>query len=269
MDADLRSRLAAYHNAQPDGLPLAWTPEHVQARYTEALRVVGKLPIAVMGGSGSAWPSVLVDMARAVDAEARRTLHGKALDALGIARLDEVEPAVRFASDGPTPDQISRAEEAIAWPMTYLADHAKAADALSLYCYGKAFKSFEVNPFLAERYRQATILAKREADEVNNRSPSHAKARQKRRQLARDVNEILNGWLATAEDEDHAIIMKREAIILLRNWCAEAGVLPVPPRAPTEVVPDLCLWRTQVDRHRKRAAEIIAKQLTKNRVRVR
>lgn len=265
---EINSRIAAYRGIE-DGAPNAWTPEHVQVRYTEALRVVGRLPVAIMGGSGRAWPSLLMDMARAVDHEARRTLSSKALDAAGIAREDEIEPAVRFASDGPSPDQVSRAEEAIAWPMHYLGSHPRYADALSLYCYGRAFRSFEINPFLAERMRQARELAKREADEINNRSPGQAKARAKRRDLAKDVNDILTGWLATAEDEDHARIMKREAIILLRNWCAEAGVLPLPPRAPHEVVPDLCLWRTQVDRNRKRAAALIAAGLQQEKVRVR
>ena len=264
---DLQSRILAYRGVE-DGAPNAWTPEHVQVRYTEALRIVGRLPIAVMGGAGRAWPSLLMDMARAVDHEARRTLSGRALDAAGIAREDEIEPAVRFASDGPAPGQVSRAEEAIAWPMQYLGSHPRLADALSLFCYGRAFRSFEINPFLAERMRQARELAKREADDVN-RSHAQAKARAKRVQLAKDVNEILNGWLATAEDEDHARIMKREAILLLRNWCAEAGVLPVPPRAPHEVVPDLVLARTTMDRIRKRAAALIAKGLQQDKVRVR
>jgi hypothetical protein len=268
MDADLRSRLVAYHNAQPDGPPLAWTPEHVQVRYTEALRVIGKLPIAVMGGSGRSWPSLLVDMAKAFDAEARRVLHGKALDALGIARLDEIEPSVRFASDGPSAEQISRAEEAMQWPMIYLGSYPKGSDALSLYCYGRAFRSFEIAPFLRERLRQAREMAKREADTFNA-SPEQAKPRAKRQQLARDVAGILKGWLATAEDEAHAAIMRREAIVLLNNWCAEAGCLPARPRAPHLVCPDYVLARDRLDVHRKRAAEIIAKGLRKDRAAVR
>jgi hypothetical protein len=268
MDADLRSRLAAYRNAQPDGPPTAWTPEHVQLRYTDALRIVGRLPVA-HAGSGGGWPSLLQDMAKAVDAEARRTLHAKALDEAGIARADEIEPAVVFASDRPTPDQVSRAEEAIAWPLAYLQDYPKGADAFTLFCYGRAFRSFEIAPFLRERLRQAEVLAQREADEINNRSPEHAKARAKRLQLAKEVNAILNGWLATAEDEDHATIMKREAILLLRNWCAEAGVLPVQPRAPHLVCPDFVLQRERMDHHRKRAARQIAAALQEARVRVR
>lgn len=269
MDADLRERLAAYHNATPDGPPLAWTPEHVQTRYIEALRIVGKLPIAIMGGSGSAWPSTLIDMAKAFDAEARRTLPWTALDKLQIARADEIEPAVRFASDGPTPDQISRAEEAISWPMRYLQGEPRLADAFSIFCYAKAFRSFEIRPFLAERMRQAQAIAKRQADEINNHSPAHEKARIKRRELARDVNEILKGWLATAEDEEHATMMKREALILLRNWCAEAGVLPIQPKAPHLVVPEFCLHENQVSRGRKRAAALVAKALQKDRAVIR
>lgn len=248
---------------------IGWTPERVQLRYTEALRIVGRLPQMRAGSGGGGWPSLLMDMAKAYDEHARRTINGPALDEMGIARDTEIDMTGPRRPALPLAEQISRAEEAIGWPLRYLRGFTRGADALSIYCYGRAFRSFEVQPFLQERMRQAQELAKREADYINNKHPDHAKARQRRRELATEVNEILNGWLASAQTAEEAIVMKREALVLLRSWCAEAGVLPVQPRSPYQVCPDLVLARWALDRARKRAAAIIARGLIRDGVVVR
>ena len=267
-EMSLSQRIAAL--GADDQQPASWTPEHVTARMVEAFRIERRAPWGRTGpsGAGQAWPSLLIDMAKATDHLARQTMTEKQLREAGIASRDDIETARVFASDRPGPDQLSRMEQALQWPMIYLAGHPREADAITIWTYAKANKSFEIKPFFAERRRQADILARRMSDSINRTHPEQAEARRKRLELAREVNAILNNRLASVTCRDEADEAKRDAIHTLAQWCVRDGCAPV-VLTMKQAVPNYCLWWSGLERARKRAALIIAKGLRSDRIPVR
>lgn len=260
VDDSMNSRIAAYRGGDA---PAAWTPEHVLHRLVEAHRVLRRSPWGG-GGSGSGWPSLLIDMSRAVDAEARLVMNDRQLKEAGIAGRGELEPPKTFASDLPTPDQLSRMEEAIAWPMIYLGAHQIEADAVTIFAYAKATKSFDIRPFLQERMRQAMLMAKTMSREINA-SPEQEPTRRRRHTIALDIAATVNARLANVTSAEEAEEVKRDARAVMRERCAVENCLPVVV-SPRAAAPGYCLARSTLDRARKRATAIIAAGLIQDRV---
>ncbi len=266
----MRDHITAYQNVTGDGLPAIWTPEHVTQRLIEAQRVLRRAPWGGgpgSGGSGSGWPSLLIDMAKAVDHEMRRIMNVHILDTMEIARPGEIEIPVSFASDRPTPDQLSRMEEAMAWPMLFLEGKQIEADAITIYAYAKANKGFDIKPFFKERQRQAKVLARRMAHDINA-SDAQSDQRKKRVKVAKEVNDDLNRALEGITDPAEYDELKRLAIFALRDKCIAEDCMPVTVSVK-QAAPGYCLWWSTLGRARKRAADIIAKGLRKERVVIR
>lgn len=267
--AGMRDHVTAYQNVADDGLPAIWTPEHVTNRLIEAQRVLRRAPWGkgAPGGPGTVWPSLLVDMAKAFDHAMRSTMNGFVLDEMEIARPDEIEPQPVFASDRPTPDQLSRMEEAMAWPMRFLEGKQLEADAITIFAYAKANKGFDIKPFFKERQRQATILARKIAHDINA-SDAQSEQREKRFIIAKEVNADLNRALEGITDRAEYDELKRLALVALRDRCIAENCMPVTV-ALKEAAPGYCLWWSTLGRARKRAADVIAKGLRKERVVIR
>lgn len=266
----MRDHITAYQNVTDDGLPAIWTPEHVTQRLIEAQRVLRRAPWGGGhggGGSGSAWPSLLIDMAKAVDHEMRAVMNVHILDKMEIARPDEIETPASFASDRPSPDQLSRMEEAMAWPMRFLEGKQLESDAITIYTYAKANRAFDIKPFFKERQRQAQILARRLAHDINASDAQRAN-REKRVKVAKAVNDDLNRAIEGITDRAEYDELKRLAIVALRDRCIAEDCMPVTVSLK-EAAPGYCLWWSTLGRARKRAAGIIAKGLRKDRAVIR
>lgn len=88
-----------------------WTPELIEARLEEAYRTLFRASVGGVGPRefGSAMPQVIRSMSDLVAQAGNKSLRN------AIAH--------RFKSGLPSTDEMRRAEEALAWSLTYLRDH--------------------------------------------------------------------------------------------------------------------------------------------------
>lgn len=292
--ADRASALAA----NPSGLPSRWTPEHVVNRIVEAMQTMRFAPDRIgPRGGGGAYPPALIAAAKARDAWLRRHLSSEALADLSEPvsypkdeEDDEGDRLPRYARDLPTSADLSRMAEAIAWPMMFLGEAPIQSDALMLFCMGKAFRSFEINPILSDRRKAASIMAwatalSRDdataqaliAKGITTTSPGFSDrpaevrlivlAHVRRRQIAKDVAAEINRRLAGRPNEFEKIrAWGRDRYFRL---CREGQAAPEGVDDLQSAMPGRCLHRWQVDRHRQRAAFAIAESLEHSGIEIR
>ncbi len=264
MADDLRSRLDAL--GDDEGIPSAWTPEHVGKRLIEAYEVLSRSGARVKPKQfGNGWPAMVHEFADMVDAQARL--------------LAEKEKAqVRAAR--PTADELSRMEEALRWPMDHLAHRPLAADALMFWTYAKA-TGRDQDGMLGHRKKRAMAAASEMMNRANapahrnpdtgaimdTRDQAQLERNTRRQQIAREVAADCNAELAKAPAEQHAEI-RRQAQAAFRACCRDADCLPLVVK-PHEAVPGRVLNRRTLDRQRKVAMEMVAARLRKAGVAVR
>ena len=239
---DLRSRAEVVTN---DGPPTAWTPEHVQARLVEAFDILARSGTRVGPRQhANGWPAMVHEFADLVDAQARA--------------LAEKERQQNRAAR-PTADELSRMNEALAWPMAHLEGKPLQADALMLWAYATALGR-DMAAMLHQRKKRASALAE-EMMRRRNALPHAGDCRSiadqwraaLRRQIARDVA---------------ASIPAADAPATFRARCEAANCLPYRVQ-PHEAMPGRCLSRTNLDRQRKVAAAAVAAGLRRQGVAVR
>ncbi|WP_051988472.1 hypothetical protein [Bosea sp. UNC402CLCol] len=258
---DLASRIAAIGEGD---IPTSWTPEHVQNRMVEAFDILARSGTRVGPRQhANGWPAMIHEFSDLVDAQAR-----------ALAEKErQQERAAR-----PTADELSRMNEALKWPMTYLDGRPMQSDALMLWAYATALGR-DMAAMLHHRKKKAKALA----DEIMRRhnAPPHLhdgkvmdtrdravlEAYERRVEIAREVAKITNDALARASKTTHGQI-KAHAQSVFRARCLEEGCLPLAVK-PHEAVPGRCLSRTNLDRQRKAGAAAVAGGLRRQGVAVR
>lgn len=196
-------------------------------------------------------------------------LNDIALRDMEVATADEIAahgPISRTVADVPTPAQLSRMEQALAWPLTYLRDHPREADALTIFAFAKATKGFDVRPFLQERLKQARALAGRMNRTFNERDPSQEENRRLRAEIIRQEMEGINARLALISSPDDAATVRQEGQWRVYQRCRDAACLPLSPYGPQDAAPGMVLSRSSLDRLRRIATRIIADGLDAHRV---
>lgn len=262
---DLRARIDAL--GEPDaGIPTTWTPEHVATRMVEAFEVLSRSGARVGPKQyGNGWPAMVHEFADMVDAQARLLAEKEKLQA----------KAAR-----PTADELSRMDEALRWPSTYLGNRALAADSLTLWAYALA-TGRDMAAMLSRRKKRAIAKAEEmmrranapphinpeTGDVMDTRSAEVLAANAMRQRIAREVAASCNERLARAPRTSHAEI-RRQAQMTFKARCKDACCLPLVVK-PTEAIPGRVMARTTLDRHRKIAAAVIAEALASNGVVVR
>lgn len=103
--------------------PQTWNPGHVAHRMVEAYRVLRTMPTRIGPMAyGAAWPAVRLEFADLLEESAR------------LYRQQEVtREQIRWSAE-----DISRADEALAWPVTFLSDYPRRAEAVQLWAWGRA-----------------------------------------------------------------------------------------------------------------------------------
>lgn len=142
-DADILSRISAQDS---DGLTIAWTPEYVQLRLIEAASVFARIP-ATIGPARckSAWPVFVRTAEDLIDDQTQqRLMRFPHLVGNWEARIDDttkrhlsrdVQEDWERRPINPGLEAVSRAEEALFWPLRYLGDKPLHADALTLWAF--------------------------------------------------------------------------------------------------------------------------------------
>lgn len=245
---DIKSRAVVVTET---GIPSSWTPEHVQVRLVEAFEILSRSGTRVGPRQhANGWPAMVHEFADLVDAQAR-----------AIAEKEKQQD--RAAR--PTADELSRMNEALAWPLHHLDGRPLQSDALMLWAYATALDR-DMAAMLHQRKKRATALAEEMARRHN--APPHVDpegvvkdtrdravldAHERRRQIAREVA---------------ATVPAAEALAVLRARCRDAGCLPLQVK-PHEAMPGRCLSRTNLDRQRKIAAAAVAAGLRRQGTAVR
>lgn len=122
-EIDWLGRLDAYRGCDADDLPAIWTPEHVLIRMVDAYEVLSRTPARIYPQAfGNAWPTILLNEMERRDLE----------------RVQEKEDALQRQLARPSSHDLSRMQEALAWPMLHLGDFPLMADAVTLYAFAKA-----------------------------------------------------------------------------------------------------------------------------------
>lgn len=258
---DLQTRVDALGEGD---IPSEWTPEHVGVRLIEAYEVMSRSGGRI-GPSryGNGWPAMVHEFADMVDAQARQ--------------LAEKE-AQQLRSSRPTSDEISRMNEALAWPMSYLDGKALAADSLMLWTYATA-TGRDMAGMLHHRKKRATALAAEmmrranaparivDGEITDTRDPAVLARNALRLATAREIAHGCNIALAKASKTTHAEI-RRQAQAAFRARCRDRGCLPLNVK-PIEAMPGRALARTTLDRYRKAAMALVATGLRRDGVMVR
>lgn len=233
---DLQERVDA--NLAEGDLPTAWTPEHVRKRLIAAFDVLRR-SVGRVGPHEftSPWPEVYADFKDLLDPQAYRNHQ------------------IRFWSGSttrPSAHDIALMEEALRWPLEFLRDYPKEADALTLFCVARS-----EDGIIAARLRERVEAAKRRIPVVI------ADNRRRRAALARDVAAWANGRLASMTERERAVrhdIIRHNAAIRLERAIAAAGGLRLDLR-PHDVMPGRVLTREPLDRYRKRGEARISAAL--------
>lgn len=258
---DLASRIEAIGEGE---IPTAWTPEHVQNRMIEAFDILARSGTRVGPRQhANGWPAMIHEFADLVDAQARA--------------LAEKERQQERGSR-PTAEELSRMNEALKWPMTYLDGKPLQSDALMLWAYATALGR-DMAAMLHHRKKKAMALAEgimrkhnapphiQEGRVMDTRDRAVIEAYERRVEIAREISRITNETLARAAKHTHAQI-RAEAQSAFRARCRDAGCLPLVVK-PHEAMPGRCLSRTNLDRQRKAAAEWVSRQLQHDNIAVR
>lgn len=243
---DLRQRITSLGDGE---VPKEWTPEHVGKRLIEAFEVLSRSGSRVGPGRvGNGWPAMVHEFADMVDAQARL--------------LAEKEKQQARAAR-PTSDEVSRMNEALAWPMHHLEGQPLAADALMLWAYARA-TGRDMDGMLHHRKKRATALAEEMARRRNAlphagdcRSIADQWRAALRQQIARDVADEANEAMTAGLGAER---VNRIAQAAIRERLEEANCMPYRFK-PHAAVPGRALARTTLDRHRKIAMEIVAHAL--------
>jgi hypothetical protein len=239
VDDEFRARLNA-HSSDGD-LPLIWTPEHVTTRLVAAYDALHRMRQVVGPSTRSGfWPEVLLDDMQLRDQD----------------RKAEKVRAQSRARALPTSHEIELMDEALAWPLRFLQDSAKQADALTLYCACKATER-EIEPILKVR-RHKAVTSARTMTEARERQDAAGTAR--RRAIARMIASDANERLATARSDKEAASIRKAAADLFKKRCLEDGCA-APVIRPHEAMPDAVLNWPGLEKHRKAAAIVVAKAL--------
>lgn len=254
---DLRSRMDAV--GEDDAIPTQWTPEHVGARLIEAFDVLARSGARVGPRQhANGWPAMVHEFSDLVDAQARALAEKERQQAI---------------SSRPTSEELSRMNEALAWPMAYLDGSPMQADALMLWSYASALGR-DMAAMLAARKKRATamassMMARANADPHDGdcRSITDQWRAALRRQIAGEVLDALNVRLASAPRTDHDSIIKG-ARDDLKARCKAAGCMPHRFR-PRDAMPNRVMSRTWLDQNRKMAMAAISAGLRRARVAVR
>lgn len=250
---DLTSRIEAIGEGD---IPTAWTPEHVQNRMVEAFDILARSGTRVGPRQhANGWPAMIHEFADLVDAQAR-------------ALAEKERQQERRAR--PTAEQLSRMNEALKWPMTYLDGKPLQSDALMLWAYATALGR-DMAAMLHHRKKKAMALADEimrkhnapphihEGKVMDTRDRAVLDAYERRMEIAREVARITNETLARAAKHTHAQI-RAEAQAAFRARCRDLGCLPLVVK-PHEALPGRCLSRTNLDRQRKVGAATVASSL--------
>lgn len=246
--SDLRSRVLALGE---DDVPTSWMPEHVGKRLIEAFEILSRSGTRVGPGRvGNGWPAMVHEFADMVDAQAR-------------ALAEKEKQQARAAR--PTSDELSRMNEALAWPMAYLDGKALAADSLMLWAYASA-TGRDMAGMLNHRRKRAIALAEDMARQ-RNRLPYGSGP-----DGAGDTRSMAMQWRAALRQqivaEVAATVPAARAQAELRARLDAANCMPYRFK-PQEAVPGRALARTTLDRYRKVAMAVVADGLRRARVAVR
>lgn len=262
---DIRSRAEALGEGD---IPLSWTPEHVQNRMVEAFDILMRSGTRVgPGRHGNGWPAMIHEFSDLVDAQAR-------------AIAEKEKQQARAAR--PTADELSRMNEALAWPMNHLDGLPLQADALMLWAYATA-AGRDMAAMLHHRKKKAATLAEEMARRRNalpyGRGETGAgDTRSLADQWRAALRQLIIRELVAAMDMQRAALdpddregrtrINREGLDEARRRlklfnCEHYRV------QPHEAVPGRCLSRTNLDRQRKIAAAAVAAGLQRQGVAVR
>lgn len=248
---DLSSRIEAIGE---EDIPTQWTPEHVQNRLVEAFGILARSGTRVGPRQhANGWPAMIHEFADLVDAQARALAEKE--------RQQERGPR-------PTAEELSRMNEALAWPLHHLDGRPLQADALMLWAYATALGR-DMSAMLHARKKRAMALAEEMARRHNapphvdpegnvkdTRDPAVLKAYRRRAAIAREVADMANAEMAKVSVSKHAEIrVQARAAFLAR--CRDASCSPL-SLLPHEAMPGRCLSRTNLDRQRKVAAATVA-----------
>jgi hypothetical protein len=281
-----------------------WTPERVSERLIEAFDVLRRTPARIgpkqFGGSWPAISQILedfdldqsllrTDWKVAMEARAR----GQEYEAAARAHADDQAAETERQANRPTSAETSRAEEALAWCLTYLRDKPMLADAIQLHARCSAFK-VSMKDTLVERCvradglveeRRAEIMAEEKRDRAIRaelrartqkadmmafrRSVDAAAEREKRhKEIVDRALAWANQRLATARDPEHAGNIKANARIRFERNSAHTKAESLKVRRQ-DVMPGKCLSKSWLDACRREGAAEIARALNKDGVEVR
>ncbi len=290
-----------------------WTSQRVFVRMVEMFDVLRRTPMRIGPKAyGSIWPTMadvleverdLIERAH-VDYQAARILQARRRELEGIAEArlkQQREQADRLANRPvPAARETSMAEEAMWWPVRYLADRPLLADALNLWAFCSAY-DFSMAGALRDRIETAQTLIRLQDsyDAEGRRDEQRREDRQdetiaaalrtrvvavtpivERRQsdeayakaaLRAEIVAKAIAWanerLGTARDVSHAEAIKANAKIKVqREVKAAAAAARV---RPEDVLPGRVFTRRCLDVSRKEAAAAIAAALSRDNVEVR
>lgn len=228
-------------------VPLDWNAGHVAYRMINAFQVLRSLPGRVGPQMyGSSWPVMLQEFEDLVDEQA-----------MANARLEFMKSRPRWSAD-----EIERADEALAWPVRYLADYPMRADALGVWAMGKA-AGLSVSRLLRGRAQRAAQAAQRAQDKEN------ARRAELRRSLASDTVAWANAELAQATDDIERRAIRHEAAIRYNRLVLTTPNLHDVVIRPSEVLAHKVLSRASLDRYLPAALNTLAQRLTEADVPVR
>lgn len=107
----------------PDEVPTRWDAGHVAHRMVKAFEVLQTMPgrIGPKFGSGS-WPVILREFSDYLEESVRMQRAGE----------------VNMIRHRYTANEVTLADEALCWPLLYLADYPRRADALLLWAMARA-----------------------------------------------------------------------------------------------------------------------------------
>jgi hypothetical protein len=114
--------------APPDHVPIAWDGPHVGKRLIEALRTLRLLPVpAGITSRSNAWPQYRYEW---VDLLSQLTADEQAQEAEHAAR--------NWTRLVPSPIEIARMDQAIAWPARYLAEFPQLLRTVQMVAHQRA-----------------------------------------------------------------------------------------------------------------------------------
>lgn len=246
---DLADRLSAYGGVEhrldiAEDVPLLWTPELVQARLVEAFDTLGR-SVGRVGPKafGSNWPDIYREQKDLWDIDASAN-HAKERNTVRVP---------------PSAVLISRAEEALHWPLTYLRGTPMQSDALILFC-AAGMQDDSMRGFLRKRAARGKELA----------IAAMARNAFRRKAIARECAERCNARLAdlNSAQKNRIPMIREKAHDEFRKRVAEEGVSATSLR-PSDMMPGKVMSRTRLDHYRKLGAATISRALNKAGVAVR